>query len=97
MSFNTPNWQEAMNEKLMVIEKNNTSQLTDLPKGHKAIDVKWMYKIKMKANGEIDRYKARLVTKGFEQREGYDYEEIFSLVAQMETMRLTIALAAQRQ
>jgi len=52
-------WQEAMNEELMVIEKNHTLQLTDLPKGHKAIDVKWVYKIKVKANGEIDRYKAR--------------------------------------
>jgi len=86
-----------MNEELMAIQKNNTWQLTDLPKGHKAIDVKWVYKIKVKTNGEIDRYKARLVAKGFEQREGYDYEEIFSPVAQMETMRLIIALATQRQ
>ena len=72
-----PKWQEAMNEELMAIEKKNTWQLTDLPKAHKIIDVKWVYKIKVKANGEIDRYKARLVAKGFEQREGYDYEEIF--------------------
>jgi len=91
-----PKWQKAMNEYLMAIEKNNTLQLTDLPKGHKAIDVKWVYKIKVKANGEIDRYKARLVAKGFEQREGYDYEEIFYHVARMETVRLIIALVAQR-
>jgi len=51
----------------------------------------------MKANGEIDRYKARLVAKGFEQREDYDYEEIFSPVAQMETSRLIIALPSKRQ
>jgi len=56
-----------------------------------------VYKIKVKANGEIDRYKARLVAKGFEQREGYDYEEISSPVARMETMRLIIALVAQMQ
>ena len=92
-----PKWQEAVNEELMAIKKNNTWQLTDLPKGYKAIDVKWVYKIKVKANGEIDRYKARLVAKGFEQREGYDYEEIFSPVARMETMRLIIALVAQRK
>ena len=59
--------------------------------------MKWVYKIKVKANGEIDRYKARLVAKGFEQREGYDYEEIFSPVVRMETVRLIIALATQRQ
>jgi len=56
-----------------------------------------VYKIKVKANGEIDRYKARLVAKGFEQREGYDYREIFSPVARMEIVRLIIALVAQRQ
>ena len=79
------------------MKKKNTWQLTDLPKGHKAIDVKWVYKIKVKVNGEIDRYKARLVAKGFEQREGYDYGEIFFPIARMETVRLIIALAAQRQ
>jgi len=56
-----------------------------------------VYKIKVKANGDIDKYKARLVAKEFEQREGYDYEEIFSPVARMEIVRLIIALAAQRQ
>jgi len=86
-----------MNEELMAIEKNNTWQSTDLPKGHKTIDVKWVYKIKVKANGEIDRYEARLVAKGFEQREDFDHEEIFSPVARMKTVRLIIALVAQRQ
>jgi len=51
----------------------------------------------VKANGEIDRYKTRLVAKGFEQREGYDYEEIFSPIARMQIVRLIIALATQRQ
>ena len=59
--------------------------------------MKWVYKIKVKANGEIDRYKARLVAKGFEQREGNDYEEIFSPVARIEIVRLIIVLVAQRQ
>ena len=59
--------------------------------------MKWVYKIKVKANGEIDRYKTRLVAKGFEQREGYDYEEIFSPIARMQIVRLIIALATQRQ
>jgi len=93
-----PKWQEAMNDELMGIEKNNTWQLTDLLKGHKAIDVKWVYKIKVKENGEIYRYKERLVAKRFEQSEDYDYEEIFSPVpSNGETVRLIIALPAQRQ
>ena len=96
-AIQNPKWQEAMNEELMAIEKNNTWQLTDLLKGQKEIDMKCVCKIKVKANGEIDRCKARLMTKGFEKREGYDYEEIFSPVARLEIMRLIIALAAQRQ
>ena len=66
-----------MNEEQMAIEKNNTRLVTDLPKGHKANDVKQVYKIKVKANGEINKYKARLMAKGFEQRKGYDYEKLF--------------------
>ena len=58
--------------------------------------MKLVYEIKMKANAEIDRYKARLVAKGFKQIKGYDYEEIFSPVARMETVTLIITLAAQR-
>jgi len=64
-----------MNEELMAIEKNNTWKLADFLKGNKAIDVKWVYKIKVKANGEIDRYKARLMAKRFEQREGTTYND----------------------
>lgn len=78
-------WKKAMNEEMISIEKNGTWELSYLPQSHKAIDVKWVYKIKMKSNGEVERYKARLAVKGFEQRQGYDYEEIFSPVARMDT------------
>lgn len=61
-----PKWMRSMHEELEAIERNNTWILTDLPQGHKAIDVKWIFKTKMAANGVVERYKSRLVAKGFE-------------------------------
>uniref|UniRef100_A0A803PC26 Reverse transcriptase Ty1/copia-type domain-containing protein n=1 Tax=Cannabis sativa TaxID=3483 RepID=A0A803PC26_CANSA len=67
-----------------------------LPQGYKPI-VKWVYKEKKNAKGKVERYKARLVEKGYSQREGIDYEEVFSLVSRLETVRLIISLATQNR
>lgn len=88
-------WRKPMNEELAAIERNNTWKLTELPKGQKTIDVKWIFKTKLKENGEVDKYKARLVAKGYEQEFGVDYEEVFAPVARHDTIRLLIALATQ--
>ncbi|KAK2442743.1 putative mitochondrial protein [Trifolium repens] len=90
-------WKEAMNEELRSIEKNNTWDLCDLPSDKKAIDVKWVYKAKQNPEGKIIKYKARLVAKGFLQKQGLDYDEVFSPVARHETIRLVIALACSRR
>ena len=58
-------WMKAMDEEIGAIEKNNTWELTDLPRGKQPIGVKWVYKTKYKPNGEVERYKARLVAKGY--------------------------------
>ena len=58
-------WQKAMVEEIATIERNNTWELINLPKGHKTIGVKWVYKTKLKENGDVDKYKARLVAKGY--------------------------------
>ena len=89
-------WQMAMNEEIRAIERNNTWELTDLPKGARPIGVKWVYKKKTNAEGEVERYKARLVVKGYKQKEGIDYE-VFAPVTRMETIRLLISLAAQHR
>ena len=88
-------WRQAMEEEIKAIEKNNTWELSSLPKGHEAIGVKWVFKIKKNAKGEVERHKARLVAKGYKQQYGVDYDEVFAPVARMETIRLLISLAAQ--
>ena len=84
-----------MDEEMSAIEKNKNWELVNPTKGHTAIGVKWVYKKKMNPKGEIERYKARLVVKGYRQKAGIDYDEVFAPVARMETIRLLISQEAQ--
>lgn len=93
-AFEDEKWRNAMDEELRAIEKNDTWESTTLPKGHAAIGVKWVNKTKKNSKGEVERHKARLVVKGYKQRQGIDYEEVFAPVARLETIRLIISLAA---
>ncbi|CAH9103236.1 unnamed protein product [Cuscuta epithymum] len=86
-----------MDDEIKSIVKNKTWELATLPSNHKAIGVKWVFKIKKNAKGEVEKYKARLVAKGYAQRHGVDYEEVFAPVARLETIRLIIALAAHNK
>jgi len=67
----------------------------DLPKQQRAIGLKWVFKVKKDPQGQIVKHKVRLVAKGYAQRHGVDYDEVFAPVARIETVRLLLALAAQ--
>lgn len=79
-------WRIAMETELNAIKKNKTWVLCDLPYGHKAIGLKWVYKIKKNTAGEIVKYKACSVAKGYVQKQGIDFEEAFAPVTRTETV-----------
>ena len=89
-------WLDAMKEELEPIKRNKTWELTELPMEKKAISVRWVFKVKFKPDGSVGKHKARLVARGFLQKPGLDYLEVFALVARHEAIRLVIALAANR-
>jgi hypothetical protein len=93
-ALNDPKWKAAMLEEMSALEKNNTWQLVEWPKGKEPVGCKWVYTIKYNPEGEIERYKARLVAKGYTQTYGIDYEETFAPVAKMNTVRTLISCAA---
>ncbi|RVW73046.1 Retrovirus-related Pol polyprotein from transposon RE1 [Vitis vinifera] len=88
-------WHKAMNEEIMSIEKNNSWELVELPKGQKSIGVKWVYKTKLNKDGGVDKYKARLVAKGYKQEFRVDYKEVFAPVAKLDTIHLVLSMVAQ--
>ena len=69
--------------KIEDLEQNHTWSIVPLPPNKKAVGCKWVFRIKYKADGSIERYEACLVAKGYTQQEGLDYAETFSLVAKM--------------
>ena len=91
-----PCWRAAMTEEMKAITDNATWELVELPTGHRAIGLKWVYKVKRDEHGNIVRHKARLVAKGYVQRVGVDYDEVFAPVARMESVCLMLAVAAHQ-
>ncbi|CAA7026210.1 unnamed protein product [Microthlaspi erraticum] len=74
--------------------KNHTWTLVELPVGAKPTGLNWVFKLKLNSDGSINKHMARLVAKGYAQRYGVNYDEVFAPVARLETIHLLISLAA---
>ncbi|RDX84970.1 hypothetical protein CR513_33901, partial [Mucuna pruriens] len=87
-------WMEAMRDEMNSLKKNQTYELVRLPKGRKALQNKWVFRLKDEGQGSLVKHKARLVVKGFGQKKGIDFDEIFSPVVKMTSIRTILGLAA---
>ena len=94
-AMNSKVWMAAMKEELMMIEKNQTWKLVDRPAHKNVIGVKWIFKAKLNAEGSVNKYKAKLVVKGYSQEPGIDYNDTFAPVSRLDTIKLLLVLAAQ--
>lgn len=92
-ALNYANWRNATNVEMQALEKNKTWEVLDLPKGKKPVGCKWIYTVKYKVNGILERYKTRLVAKGYTQTYRIECQETFALVAKMNTVGILLSLA----
>ena len=95
IALSSPHWGAAMEAEFTALQHNKTWWLVPLPprSGVNIIDCKWVFKIKRKADGSIDRYKARVVAKGFKQRYELNYEDTFNPAVKPTTIRLLLSMA----
>lgn len=87
-------WRQAMDAEFQALQQNSTWSLVKLPPDRRPITCKWILRRKLKADGSIERYKARLVARGFSQSPGLDFDETFSPVLGMTAFCILVALAA---
>lgn len=83
-----------MQEEIESLYKNHTFELVKLPKGKKTLKNKWVFRLKYENKSLQPRYKTILVVKGFKQKKGINFEEIFSPVVKMTSIQVVLALAA---
>ena len=94
-SPNKSKWEEAMQAEMRSLRRNDVWELVELPENRKVVGSKWVYKVKVDGDGQVERYKARLVAQGFTQQRGADYDETFSPVVRMESLRTVVGLAVR--
>jgi len=83
-------------KEIKALEDNNTWSVEELPSGKKPINCKWVFKVKYKSDGSIERYKARLVIGGDERIERFDYNKTFAPVAEMTSVQIFLVVAAAK-
>jgi hypothetical protein len=87
-------WLEAMEDEMKSMSSNDVWDIEEISKGTKIVGYKWVYETKYDSNGNVEKYKARLVAKEFTQREGVDYNETFSPISCRDSFRIIMALVA---
>jgi hypothetical protein len=93
---NANKWKEEIWEEYTSLNKNKTWVVTKLPNGRFLVGCKSVFKVKLKSIGSIDRYKAPFVTKGYSQMVGINYQETFSLVVKITSVRTLMAIVAEK-
>jgi hypothetical protein len=93
-SLHSFKWHEAMEDEMRSMIANQVWKLEEILEGVKTVGCKWVYKIKHDFKGNIDRFKTRLMAKGFTRREGIYYNETFLLVSSKDSFRIIMALVA---
>jgi Reverse transcriptase (RNA-dependent DNA polymerase)/gag-polypeptide of LTR copia-type len=91
-----PKWRAAIEEELKALGINGTWREEIPPKGVNLVSTKWVFLVKVKSDGTLDRFKARLVARGFSQVYGIDYFETFAPTVRMDTLRVFLAVAAEK-
>lgn len=90
-------WVSAMTKELEHLQNNNTWELVPLPTGKKVISCKWVNKVNLNADDSLERCKVRLVAKRYKQKYGVNYDEVFSPVVKISTIRCIIFLVSSCQ
>ena len=85
-----------MDEEMQSLLENGTWELIEKPEGVKPVPMKWVYEIKRDALGYVEWYKSRSVSKGYLQRQGIDFEEVYAPVSKHTTLRALLAVIAAR-
>ena len=92
-ALRSPEWKSSILEEIQALEKNGTWEIANLPIGKHHVGCKWIFTIKYKEYGSINRFKTHLVVKGFTQSYGIDYEKTFDPIAKLNTIPELLSLA----